>query len=72
MSIRRALVHRFVDIQVALMDLEVEPTAGIRTDPGLICDCGALGAIIRKGYKLTFAALAALWPRCYYHGMFSS
>jgi hypothetical protein len=68
----RALIDWFIDVQIALMNLEVKPTVRVGTNPSLICHRSALGAIIRERHKLAFGALTAFWPSCYYHRMFSS
>src|SRR5262247_2651188 len=71
MIIGGALVHRLVDIQIPFVNLEVETTGGVGTDPGLICYSRPLGSIIREWNKLALAALTTFRPRCYFHRIYS-
>src|SRR5687768_11561411 len=51
---------RFVDVEVAVADLQVEAAVGIRADPGLVVNRGALAAEIRQRDKVASLALLAL------------
>lgn len=54
---------RFVNVEVAVPDLDVESAIGVGARPSLEVNGRALAAEIGKGYKVPVLALAALGER---------
>jgi len=58
---------RFIDINIAVSDLQIETAIGIGTYPGLILDGRSLAAEIREWYKVPSMALNAFRKSRLFH-----
>jgi hypothetical protein len=53
---------RFIEVNFAVSNFEIEFTVGVCADPRLIVHCGALSAKVRQRYKIAFPTTQAIWP----------
>jgi hypothetical protein len=56
----RTAHDRFVPIDIAVADLEIEAAIGIGANPGFILDSRTLAAEIRQGHQITGIAFLTL------------
>ena len=57
---KRPVADRLVDVQIAIPDLDVEPTGGVSARPCLIVDGRPLAPKVRQGNQITGLALLTL------------
>ena len=54
------VADRLIDVQIAIPDLDVEPTGGVSARPRLIVDGRPLAPKVRQGNQITGLALLTL------------
>jgi len=57
---KSSVADRLVDVQIAIPDLDIEPTVGVSARPRLVMDGRPLTPKIRQGNEITGLALLTL------------